>query len=158
MASFSSGNTQIGNCFGNPNTDRICVLVTKIDTWLSQLCLHIHIFSWGVIITSFDILWSMYILYRLYRCILAFQGSYYHHHFVGHCGAFCGLERRIWQAKISFSPLSDCSDCFVSCFWPFSEIILTLASAGGVNKSDLGPKHICVREHKLYCFNIRLLI
>ena len=29
----------------------------------------------------------------------------YYYHFVGHCGAFCGLKWRIWRAKIYFSPL-----------------------------------------------------
>ena len=30
---------------------------------------------------------------------------YYYYHFVGHCGAFCGLKWRIWRAKMYFSPL-----------------------------------------------------
>ena len=29
----------------------------------------------------------------------------YYYHFVGHCGAFCGLKWRIWRAKMYFSPL-----------------------------------------------------
>ena len=28
-----------------------------------------------------------------------------YYHFVGHCGAFCGLKWRIWRAKTCFSPL-----------------------------------------------------
>ena len=33
------------------------------------------------------------------------QANYYYYHFVGHCGAFCGLKWRIWRAKMYFSPL-----------------------------------------------------
>ena len=29
----------------------------------------------------------------------------YYYHFVGHCGAFCGLKWRISRAKMYFSPL-----------------------------------------------------
>ena len=29
----------------------------------------------------------------------------HYYHFVGHCGAFCGLKWRIWRAKMYFSPL-----------------------------------------------------
>ena len=34
-----------------------------------------------------------------------FRLMYYYYHFVGHCGAFCGLKWRIWRAKMYFSPL-----------------------------------------------------
>ena len=44
------------------------------------------------------------------------NNNYYH--FVGHCGAFCGLKWRFWWAKMYFSP-RDCSDCFVVIFSVF---------------------------------------
>ena len=36
---------------------------------------------------------------------LTFEKTYYYH-FVGHCGAFCGLIWRIWWAKMYVSPLN----------------------------------------------------
>ena len=42
----------------------------------------------------------------------------HYYHFVGHCGAFCGLKWRFWRAKMYFSP-RDCSDCFVVIFFSF---------------------------------------
>ena len=42
----------------------------------------------------------------------------YYYHFVGHCGAFCGLKQRFWRAKMYSSPharLHGCSDCLYAC-------------------------------------------
>ena len=34
-----------------------------------------------------------------------FHSTIYYYHFVGHCGAFCGLKWRILRAKMYFTPL-----------------------------------------------------
>ena len=44
--------------------------------------------------------------------------SVYYYHFVGLCGAFCGLKWRFWRAKMYFSSLN-CSDCFFVIFFSF---------------------------------------
>ena len=49
---------------------------------------------------------------------LPLRKSIYYYHFVGHCGAFCGLKWRFWQAKMYFSPLN-CSDFFFVIFFSF---------------------------------------
>ena len=41
-----------------------------------------------------------------------------YYHFVGHCGAFCGLKWRFLRAKMYFNPLN-CSDCFFVIFFSF---------------------------------------
>ena len=45
------------------------------------------------------------VLCSLTSPILANMSMVYYYHFVGHCGAFCGLKWRIWRAKMYFSPL-----------------------------------------------------
>ena len=87
---------------------------------------------------------------------LKMAANSYYYHFVGHCGALCGLKWRIWRAKMYFSPPNSrvivqavllsffwvfifsmpskvilviefiCSWA-QTCFGPFSELILTLA-------------------------------
>ena len=49
---------------------------------------------------------SQFIQHCTIRALRAWDISYYYH-FVGHCGAFCGLKWRIWRAKIYFSPLKE---------------------------------------------------
>jgi len=39
------------------------------------------------------------------RSLALTTSNHYYYHFVGHCGAFCGLKWRIWRAKMYFSPL-----------------------------------------------------
>ena len=34
----------------------------------------------------------------------SFEINQNYYHFVGHCGAFCGLKWRIWRAKMYFNP------------------------------------------------------
>ena len=53
-------------------------------------------------------------------CLSRMENPYYYH-FVGHCGAFCGLKWRIWRAKIILArrnkPIKSChffSVCFLN--------------------------------------------